>query len=296
MINFAFRSIKPFKNFSFSTTINEEVKKMAIITKITTQKKSTDRYNIFLDHGNGEEYAFSVDEDVLIKFNLKKGMELDDFAIMEIHYQDEIRKAYNSAIQYLSRRMRSETEVRNFLKEKESPEPVIQEVIHKLYEYQFLNDEEYARAFVRTQMNTTDKGIELIRRELKEKGIKGDLLEAALKEYPLTNQIEKAKELWKKAMQKYSKESDRVMKQKAEQNFIRKGYSYAVIAIAMEEVEDIDESGELDALRYQGEKVHRKYKHLKGYEYEQKMKQSLYRKGFSIEMIERYLSEINDEQ
>ncbi len=44
---------------------------MPNITKITTQKKRKDRYNIFVD----EKYAFSVDEEVLLKFHLKKGMD-----------------------------------------------------------------------------------------------------------------------------------------------------------------------------------------------------------------------------
>ena len=46
---------------------------MPTITKITTQTKRTDRYNIFID----EKYSFSVDEDVLLKFQLKKGKEID---------------------------------------------------------------------------------------------------------------------------------------------------------------------------------------------------------------------------
>ncbi|MGV3466194.1 MAG: recombination regulator RecX, partial [Heyndrickxia sp.] len=45
---------------------------MPIITKITVQKNLSDRYNIYLD----EEYAFSVDEDVLTRFQLRKGKEL----------------------------------------------------------------------------------------------------------------------------------------------------------------------------------------------------------------------------
>lgn len=275
--------------------IYREVRVMAIITKITVQKKNTERYNIFLDHGKGEEYAFSVDEDVLIKFNLKKGLELDDFALMEINYHDDIRKAYNLAIHFLSRKMRSEQEVRKYLAEKEVEAPVIQEVIYKLDEYQFLNDEEYALAFVRTQMNTTDKGIEVIRRELKEKGIAPALMEQALKEYPFERQVEKATELWTKVLKKGSHESERMAKQKAEQHLIRKGYPFEVITVAAEahdELKDVDE--EMNALRFQGEKAHRKYAQYDGYEYEQKMKQALYRKGFSLDMIAQFLEEMKN--
>lgn len=265
---------------------------MATITKITVQKKNKERYNIFLDKGKGEEYAFSVDEDVLIKFNLKKGLELDDFAMMEIHYHDEIRKSYNQAIHYLARRMRSELEVRNYLKEKEVEEPVIQEVIHKLAEYRFINDEEFAIAYVRTQKNTTDKGPDVIRRELFEKGISAELQEKALAEYSFDEQVQKATKLWEKAKGKNARDSARILQQKAEQLLLRKGYSHAVISIVKEEANaESEEEKEREALTYQGEKAHRKYAKLQGFEYEQKMKQTLYRKGFSIEQIEDFLAE-----
>ncbi len=57
-----------------------------------------------------------------IKYQLKKGMELDDFSFVEIQYQDDIRKAYNKAIHYLARRMRSEKEIKDYLFSKEIDE------------------------------------------------------------------------------------------------------------------------------------------------------------------------------
>ena len=86
---------------------------MPNITKITTQKKRKDRYNIFVD----EKYAFSVDEEVLLKFHLKKGMELDDLLLAEIQFHDEIQKAFTDALNYLSYQIeRSESEIRLYFK------------------------------------------------------------------------------------------------------------------------------------------------------------------------------------
>ena len=84
---------------------------MPVITKITQQKKDSERYNIFLD----EKYAFSVHETVLVKFGLTKGMSLEDWSIDEMVYEDEIRKAFNRALHYLGFRMRSEFEVKQKL-------------------------------------------------------------------------------------------------------------------------------------------------------------------------------------
>ncbi|WP_071396109.1 recombination regulator RecX [Bacillus tuaregi] len=264
---------------------------MPIITKITTQQKNKERYNLFLDDGNGEKYAFSVDEGVLVKYQLKKGMELDDFLITEIHYDDDIRKAYNRALQYLTRRIRSESEVRTYLAEKEVDEPIIQEVIIKLYEYQFLNDEQYAIAYVRTQMNTTDKGTVLIRNELKEKGISDKFINDALKEYPYEAQLDKAKVLCEKSAQKNQKDSERVLRAKLEQKLIRKGFGFDIIAEAIEGTNLQRNDDGMEALSYQAGKLKRKFAAETGYAYEQKMKSALYRKGFSLEQIEAYFNQ-----
>jgi regulatory protein len=269
------------------------VNNVAIITKITTQQKNTDRFNIFMDYGKGEEYAFSVDSDVLIKFQLKKGMEIDDFSFLEIQHQDSIRKAYNMAINYLARRMRSEKEIKDYLTQKDIEEPIINEVLHKLFAFKFINDEEFALSYVRTQMNTTDKGPDLVRTELKEKGIKEEYISLALAEYPLEIQIEKATKITVKLYKKYAKDSQRIIKQKIEQLLLRKGYSFDIIQIAISEaLPDKEPDEEMEAIKFQGEKAHRKYYKFDGFEYEQKMKQALYRKGFSMDIIEKYIAEI----
>jgi regulatory protein len=268
------------------------VNDVAVITKITTQQKNKDRFNIFMDYGKGEEYAFSVDSAVLIRFELRKGMEIDEFSILEIQFQDDIRKAYNRAINYLARRMRSEKEIRDYLAEKEIEQPIINEVIHKLTAQKYINDEKYALSYVRTQMNTTDKGPDLIRMELRERGINEGIIKHAIAEYPFEDQVEKAIKVAQKVIKKNSKESQRIVKQKAEQFLLRKGYSFDVILLALTEADtDKELDDEMEAIRYQGEKTHRKYSKFTGFEYTQKMKQALFRKGFSMDLIEKYLDE-----
>jgi regulatory protein len=293
---FTQRKIPPYHKFPCKCdTLVLEVRIMAIITKITTQQKNLDRYNIFMDYGKGEEFAFSVDEDVLIKYQLKKGLELDEFSLMEIHYHDDIRKAYNSAISYLAKRMRSEKEIKDYLLKKEMEEPVIQEVIHKLTEQKYINDWEYALAYVRTQINTTDKGPGSIQMELRERGIDHGLIEKALERYTFELQVEKATNISEKFFRKYTKDSTRILKQKLENLLVRKGYTFEVINIALSTI-DLDKQAddELEAIKYQGNKAHRKFCNHTGFEYEQKMKQFLFRKGFSIEVIERFLNEYKD--
>lgn len=268
---------------------------MAIIAKITTQKKNSERFNIFLDHGKGEEYAFSVDQDILISFQLKKGMELDELDITEIQFEDEVKKAFNSALNFLSYRMRSTKEVIDYLKKKEVDEPIIPDVIHKLSEYKYINDEEFAKAYVQTQINTTTKGPEVIKQELFEKGVEQDILLKSLALFTMDEQVGKAIKLISKTIPKNNKASERQTKQKIEQTLQRKGYPWDVIQIAMEEaMVEKDTNEEWGALEHQGMKAHRKYEKLEGWEYEQKMKQALFRKGFDLDMIEKFITHIKD--
>lgn len=70
--------------------------KMPVITRIGRQKNNNERYNLYLD----EKYAFSLDEAVLIKYQLSKGKVIEEFTLDEIVFDDEVRKAFNKAINF----------------------------------------------------------------------------------------------------------------------------------------------------------------------------------------------------
>ncbi|PKG22023.1 recombination regulator RecX [Niallia nealsonii] len=264
-----------------------------IISKITRQKQLNDRYNIFTIKNGKEEYAFSVDEGILIKYQLQKGMEIDSFLLSEIQFNDDIRKGYNQAVNYLAKVKRTEMEVRNFLKTKIEGEFIVGEVLTKLKEMKFIDDEDYAYSYVRTQKNTTDKGPEVIRREMKEKGIDHQLIQISIEQISYEEQLISANKIAVKLVGSNKKESKRMLMQKVEQTLRRKGHSSSVIQEVKSELLAVDEmTEELEALRIQGEKAKRKYSKYEGFEYKQKMKQYLYRKGFAVELIDQYFEEI----
>ncbi|KKI88998.1 recombinase RecX [Bacillus sp. SA1-12] len=266
---------------------------MPIITKISSQKQTDNRFNIFLD----EKFAFSVDQDVLIRFNLKKGKELDEFDIVEIQYGDEVKKAYHKALEFLSYRMRSVKEVEDHLRKKDIQDPVIEEVIQKLKDNKYVDDLEFATAFVRTQWQTNGKGPSVVKRELAGKGVDQGIINQAMAQYDQSSQIEEAINHAEKLLKKNNQLSTVQLKQKLEQLLLRKGFSYGIISIALDEVQfEQDESEEWAALEKHAEKGKRKYQKEDPYQYKMKMKQFLYRKGFSVELIEKYLDEegVND--
>ncbi|MEZ2715695.1 recombination regulator RecX [Niallia circulans] len=267
-----------------------------IISKITRQKELNDRYNIFTLKQGKDVYAFSVDETVLIKYKLRKGMELDSLLLNEIQYTDEIRKGYHMAVRYLSKVKRTEMEVRKHLSAKMENDALIAEVMTKLKEMKFIDDEDYAFSYVRTQRNTTTKGAETIKRELREKGIQRELIERSMEELSYEDQMQAAKKIVAKSLAGKKKDSKKIIIQKLEQTLVRKGYTSDIIQQVkrMPEIVEMD-TDELETVRIHGEKARRKFSKFTGYEFKQKMKQFLYRKGFSMDLIEQYLDEIENE-
>ena len=107
---------------------------MPVITKITQQKKDSERYNIFLD----EKYAFSVHETVLVKFGLTKGMPLKTGPLTKWFMKTKLVKHLIVHFIILGFRMRSEFEVKTKLIEAGYGEAVVLEAIVKLRNLGFL--------------------------------------------------------------------------------------------------------------------------------------------------------------
>ncbi|UOQ43669.1 recombination regulator RecX [Halobacillus salinarum] len=269
---------------------------MAKITRITTQKKHKNRYNIYLDYGDGEDYGFSVDEDVLVKYRLQKNMELDKPTIEALIQTDDVHKSFTLALNYLSYRMRSEKEIRDYLHKKEVESEHVDEVVERLKDHQLLDDQEFANSLVRTRVNTSSKGPLLVKKELQEKGIHVSQAEEALQYYPYDKQYEKAMKFAEKKAKSEARKSFKQLVQTIQQNLAQKGFKGEVIQEVLANLPGEDEDSEWTAAEFQGEKLLRKHaRKYSGFELKQKVKSGLYRKGFDREVIDRFIEEKCDE-
>jgi regulatory protein len=258
------------------------------ITAITAQQKNKERYNIFVD----ENYLFSVDEAVLVKFQLKKNKSLTNEEIDEIVEADEIRKGLNRAIQFLARRVRSEKEVRDYLKKQEISEAHISTVIQKLADMNYLDDAEFAKLYIKTQMKTTTKGKGKIERELVEKGITRELITDTVPLYSEDLQLENATKEARKIARRGKKTSRKILTQKIVTDLLQKGYSIELSKKAAEVATiDLNEDSDEQILGEQLEKLIRKNKRLDPKKAKQKTIQSLMQKGFQYDTIQSYLVE-----
>ena len=265
---------------------NKKKENKLIITKIQAQK-AKGRYNIFVN----DEYAFAVDDNLLVNYRLMKGMELTKEEIEELREKGEMSKAYQAALNYLNFKMRTEKEVRDHLKKKEYQS--VDSVIEKLKNHRFINDREYAISFVRTNYILKNDGPRKIEQALYKKGInKNDILEG-LEEYKMDQQKENALALAEKTLNRQRNKSSREVIQKVREQLMLNGFSSEIISEVMEEIDteqSVDE--EYESLEKQGEKAWSRYsRKSKNRDLIQKTKAFLYSKGYPKELIERFITE-----
>lgn len=259
----------------------------AKITKITAQKRPG-RYNIFLDG----QYALPVSEDVLIQFGLMKGQEVDNELKQKLLVAEANSQAHELALNYLSYQLRTVKEMRTYLRDHDIAAATIETIIGQLIEQKYLDDAEYAKAYVRTNMILHEKGRIVLERELKQKGVGPTEIADALTLYDTETTLENGTKLAQKTWQRQAKLAQRVRQQKVRQTLQQKGFTGDEITMIFDQLDfSVDPEDERDILNVTAEKLVRRYQPLSDLKQKQKFKQALVRKGFGFDDISRWLEE-----
>ena len=144
------------------------------ISSLQQQKNNSERVSVFIDG----EFAFGVSLDTAVR--LAKGQFLSDADIAALQTDDEHDRAYQSALHYLGSRPRSTVEVQRNLHEKGFGDEAIVAAIARLVEHHYLDDEEFARYWLDNRSRFRPRSAKAIRYELRQKGVHGDAIDAAL--------------------------------------------------------------------------------------------------------------------
>lgn len=198
---------------------------MKKISKIEYQKKNKDRFNIYLD----DSYAFAVDMNVMIKYSLAKNMELEDDFISEILTAEEEMNAYNYAVNLLSRAPKSEKELKVKMQDKGYDVIFIENVIKKLREQRYIDDERYSEMFISSKINTSKDGRRKIKEALYNKGINKEIIDEKLSSVSEEEEIERAFLLAKKKLASMKEEDTRKKTLKLSNYLINKGFEYSTV-------------------------------------------------------------------
>ena len=193
------------------------------ITKISPAVKTEGRYNVFVDN----EFSFSLDETQLVTLGLKKGDAIDEVQLSELKNKSDFGKNYIRAVDLISRRLRSEREIRDYARRKQWTEDNTERVIDRLCERGYLNDERFAESFVRSRANTRNFSATRMKVELQKKGVKPDIITNILAESDDYDEMAALRKMIAKKINKYDDERKLVA------YLARQGFKYDDIKSAL---------------------------------------------------------------
>lgn len=188
------------------------------ITQITPQVKDKRRCNIYIDG----RFCCGLTLEATVKNRLKVGQIVPPERLAEIQLESEKNTAFDKALTHLSATRKTEKQIRTFLADKGYLSAVADHVVEKLRSYNFLNDGEYAEAYVESAAKR--KGGRLIRMELRGKGVSDEEIDAALENRAEDAEISAATEILQKYMR--GKACDTQTLQKAYRYLMGKGFDY----------------------------------------------------------------------
>ncbi len=199
--------------------------------QITEIKKigKGDRYSIYID------YVFNgtLEAEILVKYKLKTGDEIDEENLKQIKLENGKLSAFERAVGYVEKCLKTEKQMRTYLKEKGFLQESIDDAIGKLKEYGYVDDVVYAENYIKTYKNK--KGKIKLKFDLLSKGVSNQIIEEALEEFVEDDEQQQACEsLLKKYIK--NKKADPKLKSKAYAHLFSKGFSGEIITGALNNV------------------------------------------------------------
>ena len=138
---------------------------MPKITDMQIQKKNKTRANVYVDG----EFAFALEMLTVMKLGIKIGQEVSQDKLSAAIFDSEKSVAFEKAMDYLGRGMKTAKQMRDYLEKKGYDPAVVEHVVAKLKEYRYVDDDAYAKLYV--ERNVSTKGDRRLKQELIQKGI-----------------------------------------------------------------------------------------------------------------------------
>ena len=149
-----------------------------VVTKVAPAAKTPGRYNVFI---NGD-FSFSLDELQLLNCRLKKGDQLTAEQYLELKNNSDFGKNYVRALDLISRRPRSEKEIRDYGFRKKWLRENCEKVINRLREHGYLDDEKFAKSFVSARASLRNFSRRKMELELTKRGVSREIRDKVLAE------------------------------------------------------------------------------------------------------------------
>lgn len=247
-------------------------------------KVNDGRYTLFLSN---KEKITTYDE-VILKNNLLTNKEIDEYLFQKIEEENDYYRSYRKVLKYSKIRLRSQKEINDYMKKLNLKNEYQEKIIQDLKKFGFYNDNNFVKAFVSDKMYLTSWGPNKIKAELLKHDIEEELINEVLDIIPKEEIEEKLRKQLVKKCNSNHNNSSTFLKKKLVFEFSNLGYDTSLILSFLEGFV-LDESKVIlhEFLKCK-KSLEKKYE---GDELYFQIKQKLFRKGFSCEIINEVIEE-----
>lgn len=203
--------------------------KAYVITKIETQKKNPNRCSVFIN----EAFAFGMDIDAIIKYDIQKGNQYTEEEYRGVLHKLQYEKAKFAALRYIDYSGRTIKETRDKLCSLEFEETIVETTLEFLISYGFLDDQAYAKGFVRNRILNKKHGSRKVSYDLMMRGVGKDISQPILDQFQEEEYAGAAYLYEKRTKGKTPKDYKEQMK--VSRYLQSRGYSYEIIRDVMED-------------------------------------------------------------
>lgn len=140
------------------------------ITSIEPQAHHPERVNVHVDGA----FRFAVAVELAYEVPLRRDDEITEELIRELEERDARWKAREAALNLLSFRQRTASEMRRRLLDKGYGVETAEECVAELVARGLIDDASFAHSFVRDRVRLRPRGAQLLMRELRTKGVDGE--------------------------------------------------------------------------------------------------------------------------
>lgn len=211
------------------------------ITSVEPQKKNPHRFNIYLDG----KFEFGADEDLVVDQRLVVGKEIYADQLEKLLWEAEVGKLMERIYGLFDRRMRTEKEVKEYLRnlsfkrkvkgQEEISDQAVELIINKLKQKRLINDTEFAQAWIESRGKK--KGVQVLKNELYKKGVDRAIIEEVIDVEGLSFvQDQAAEKLLIKRLPRWKGLSVLDQKRKSTEFLMRRGFDYDLVKDTVEKV------------------------------------------------------------
>lgn len=145
--------------------------------------KSSRNANIFKVEISGEEYI--LHSEIIVKYAISTGSEIEQRKLGEVLFESDVLIATNLAMNYVSSKLITTKQLKDYLRGKGYKSQVINKVINKFSEYGILNDENFASSYINIKQKSLSK--RAIENKLMQKGVNKDIAKSYLEDFDDTS-------------------------------------------------------------------------------------------------------------